>query len=238
MRYLLLFLWSFSLHAGTFHAVLVADTKAKKIGKSSEYSLHHMQNFLTSIAGSCEMALELNVLSGEELSLDSLIMLLASLDVGEEDTLFFGFWGHGESFSKPWPSLYITKEERTVSFQAVIEYLRSYSPKLLIALADCCNATLAPRYEANREADYLKNQSDKIKALFKDPTGEVLISSAATGETAYARGKEGHLFTNGLLRTIRYQTKRKDPVSWESILKMAEGQAILYQRPYSEIAIN
>ena len=126
----------------------------------------------------------------------------------------------------------------------VVEMVRSKSPRLCIAIADCCNNVIwdifSPPIHSFRYlyTGDIQHVVANYRSLFCETSGEILLAAAIPGK--YAKGTmNGGVYTNALIEALSDAVHKTDSeVTWEHIVE--EAYQITVQRdqtPYSELHI-
>jgi hypothetical protein len=239
---------SFSLLEGAnLHAIIVADTKDRSIGRSVNQDLLNMKSIASKIAKNTSLKLKSSVLSSKNASPSKLLACVKKLKVGKDDVVFFYFSGHGyRTASKgniPWPNLEFSSLNKAVEFELITKKLSEKKPRLLLAIADACNGLIADAWAPlvvykSAEKALAKDQiQENYKKLFLKTKGRILITSSESGELSWC-GSDGSLYTNAFLRQLQSVVSSLQTPSWENLLGWASLMISDEQHPYYEINIS
>lgn len=223
--------------AATLHAILVADTTNPRGGDSMQSDLSNMWAFLNKIATNTPIPLNPRVFQGDSLTPDNVLGAVYLVDVNQDDVVFFYYAGHGASGSSAFPMMYFGGG--AVDMAQVISGLYNKKPRLLIALADCCNVFLTEGMESAPFLPIKPINQESYHRLFLNSSGVVLAAGAAPGESAYGYSRGG-IFTNAFLTQCEGMLDSLSPhwsgVSMEPLRTYASEQP--YQHPIFDIKVN
>ena len=192
--------------AVTMHVILAGDTLDPNIGESVQQDLNNVTKWIETIAQKTGMEYAGYLLDGDGLKSSSLNDVLRKLTVAPDDLIFFYYSGHGgryESTPTKWPLLYFP--DQLVDLQQVLDALLAKHPRLLIALADCCNSYI-DEPSAQKSAPQMKKlepSAESYKKLFLYPRGYYIVSGSVPGEPSIALRDGGMLTTDFLLKADR-----------------------------------
>lgn len=250
-------LWSLSLavmlfagglDAANLHTIIICDTHADNIEDSVEADLDRVRAEMHRAA----YYTKLNV--REKLFIDyqvdgRVLSWLKDYPIERDDVVFLFFSGHGyRTDSKDnniWPNLYFTPANRGVDFYHLTQILNEKHPKLLIAIADCCNNVLPEAYAPPLMKDSslaLSFRKPKVKnnyeKLFLHSYGTVIASSSIPGQYSWGT-KSGGLFTLALFESLNHEVNSFNP-SWELLFTRAMTTVIdrdIGQNPQYELSL-
>ncbi len=219
--------------------ILVCDTIADNINDSVYKDLQNMQAEGRRISEYTGMPLVEVIFTGDDLRGEELLAVLRGLQLQSDDFVFFFFSGHGyrtpSKGKDPWPNFYFTLEDQGLDFGLVIEILRGKNPRLLLALADCCNTEfdddIAPLLV---KAPKLREIRKNYQRLFLDAKGEILIASSKIGEASWAI-PSGSVYSLAFLEGLRKETHYAKKAAWSPLLKSVKKSVKKYQTPYHQI---
>lgn len=218
---------------------LNCDTQASKLENSVFNDLQNIRDEALRISHYTGMQIQEIIFDGSDLEPKSVFKSLKKLKVNSDDVILYFFSGHGyrtpSRGENPWPYLYFSKYDHGVDYEKILEILSNKHPKLLLALADCCNNILEERYAPPvYKLSGSKKNEEKIanayKKLFLETEGEILITSSEIGEFSWCIPK-GALFTTAFIDEIRLETGWSD-ASWERIILRASYRVKKYQKPF------
>lgn len=178
-----------------------------------------------------------------------LVAWLREYPVDAEDVVFLFFSGHGyRTKSKKdsiWPNLYFTPVNLGVDFQLLTDIIQAKRPKLMIAVADCCNNVLPDAYaptlikDISQALGYRKpTVKTNYEKLFLYTSGTVIASSSMPGEYSWA-SKNGGLFTLALFDSLSYEVHLSEP-DWGVLFNRALNTVVerdIGQTPQYELTV-
>lgn len=226
-----------SLNAASLHAIIVADTLDKNIGRSVAFDLENIQAEVRNIAFYTELELKETIFKDDQVLPSQLLQAIDQLEINEDDVIFFYFSGHGFRTEKkgetPWPNLYFCSVDQGIEFDWIGKKLENYHPRLTIMMADACNnfipKPIAPplmRKSIIRESLIKDNYSK----LFLECKGILMITSSLAGEFSFAT-KSGGLFTRAFLQHFHSALEGHSEADWFSILEHTSDQIGRRQHP-------
>lgn len=244
-----LFLRQNSVEAANLHAIIVCDTQADTIGTSVEADLLRVQQEIVKISQNTGLETKLKIFQKNQVN-DHILSYLDQQTVAADDVVFFFFSGHGyRTESKGanfWPNLYFTPIKRGVDFYQVTQSIVEKKPRLLIAIADCCNNILNEEYAPpllKKSGLALRAQSKNYtkinyQHLFLKKKGVILVSSSEPGEFSWAT-KSGGLYTLAFFEALNKEVNASHLPEWSVILDNASLKVMrrdIGQTPQYELA--
>ncbi|MBF0289656.1 MAG: caspase family protein [SAR324 cluster bacterium] len=214
----LLCLWSFVTtvcQAASLHAIIVADTNDRSIGKSTKVDFKNISAELENIAHATNLQLKKQTFTASAVTRENLVNAISNLQPALEDVVLFYYSGHGyraEDKKSKWPTLSV---DEGLDYTWVIEELKKKNPRLLITLSDACNVVIQGLLSSSRSM--AKPRKENYKKLFLDFNGQVLISSSQPGEFSWGGSRNGGLYTSSFLKSLREALQTKNP-SWKTLL--------------------
>lgn len=249
---LLLFLFSFTtlIEAKTLHSIIVCDTFAHGISHSVKADLKKVREEIQIAANHTGLSIQETLFSDHNVN-EEIIQWLEESSFNTDDVVFLFFSGHGyrtvSKIESDWPNLYFTPARKGVDFYRLIEILEKKNPRLIIAIADCCNNVL-PEYGAPPKIkdpfyalSYKKPSVKKnYRSLFLKTKGKIIASSSIPGQHSWGT-KIGGLFTVTLFHVLKEETKRSFTPSWDAIFHqsvMFVHDRALGQTPQFELSLD
>ncbi len=227
----------FSLHAATFHAVLLVDTEAEHIETAMENNLSRLQKEFKKIALFTGLNIQEHIFKARELNTGNIFPFLQSLTVGGDDVVFFYFCGHGYRTSEkesPWPYLCFSCEHVAVDFSIIAECLKNKAPRFMIAFGECCNHFIdRPDQGPVRQSWAGNNQTLKrnYQTLFLQSRGMITLSSSTPGEYSWAWVGRGSCFTLAFLESLGKEVRSKKKAEWAAVFQKAALKVADLQTP-------
>lgn len=241
--FFLFFLFCRVGECGELILFLACDTEARNIESGVYHDLENIRKEALRISNYTGLPIKEISFIGKELQPESVLNACCSLEVEVDDLLFFYFSGHGfRTVAKgddPWPNLFFSSSRQGIDYGEVIAILSQKHPRLLIAIADCCNNVMkenaAPHVYWNGSVKSKKEHVSKAyQKLFLETEGKILVTSSEIGEFSWSVC-EGALFTLAFLESLKMEAE-KGSGDWGKILKRSSWKVRKYQHPYYEIS--
>ena len=233
---------------GTFHLIIVADTRDREIGESDKKDVLNLVKEVKKIAYYSGINYAPYILYHDKASYAHLSRIITQLKVSANDTIFFLYSGHGyrtkDKGSNSWPNLYLS--DQGVDFSIIVERLLKKTPRLLIAISDSCNSIVdededgyglfIPAKE-KAEEEFLralighKSKPSNYKQLFYYSKGLIMASASVPGDIAIGLPTSGGYYTTAFLKSLDEETSF-ERTSWNIIMQKAEDKTnLLNQYP-------
>ncbi|MEM1281956.1 MAG: caspase family protein [Chlamydiota bacterium] len=239
IRPLMIKLWSLSLaiflvagalDAANLHTIIICDTYAENIGDSVEADLNRVRAEIHRAAFYTKLNVREKIFIDYQVD-ENVLQWLKNYEVSKDDVVFIFFSGHGyrtdSKTDNTWPNLYFTPVNRGVDFHQLTQIIQNKSPKLMIAIADCCNNVLSEAYAPHLmkahplALSYHKpNVKNNYEKLFLHSYGSLIASSSTPGEYSWGT-KSGGLFTLALFDSLDHEVNSFNP-SWDVLLTRAQ----------------
>jgi hypothetical protein len=203
----------------TLHAIVMVDTNDPQIGGMISVDLKKMRSYLQKMATLSGLELSTKEFTSEQFRARNVEVHIQSIDVGNDDVLFFYYSGHGFRYQNQkviWP--YFDMQE-PVSFDKIISTLRAKTPRLLVALTDACNKVLDGASEPQMAFRSGVTGSRGYRTLFRKFKGEILATSSSPGEYSQTTNY-GSWFTRDFLMGLDSETASKNP-DWHDLMAAA-----------------
>ncbi len=226
------------LESMTLHSLIICDTLDSSIGDSARADAQQMRTFTRNIAAKTNMKLKETILQGNQVRPPRLFKLLDEMKVAPDDLIVFYFSGHGyrsvDRGDDIWPMLYFSVPNRGVDYTKLTEQLMEKKPRLLLAIADCCNNVI-PRNQLPPVAARaflltarapINLESQNLYRLFVETRGTYLSSSSIPGQYSWG-GQDGGLFTFCFLDSLKQELVDPD-ASWEHLFAKAIDSVVVY----------
>ena len=225
---------------GTFHFIYFSDTNDSEVGKSSEEANRYfINNFIPLIQKHTGMAIKKYICYGSDFARSKLNGVLSSLSTNSDDVIFFYYTGHGyNNGTNDFPVLTLGLRSddintRTKSLLSIYNTLRAKPHRLLFVGAEACNAVYQTRQvKGNYTAGYdvFEGENTKIRTLFRESSGDYLISSSKKGQKSFCPlGGLGYFslaFRDAL-------DSRSGGTTWSSFLNSVSEKAMDYADRYA-----
>ena len=229
--------------AATLHSIIIGDTQDKAIGKSVKIDLPKMRESSKKISFYTELKLKETLLTGKDANVKNIMNTLESLAIEENDTVILYYSGHGYRTDNPkdnrWPNVSPPGWEG-VNLEFMTEILLNKNPRLILAIADCCNNIItemyAPETLIRRDLVNEKTLKTNYKKLFIETKAVILASGSSPSKFAYCDGKNGGHFTFYYLRFLNEELKKWEATAdWNNIFSQAKDKLEKQQQPQYEI---
>ena len=231
---LLLLCFTLTSYTQTLYAIVVAGTNMPgntlKIGLTK--SFHDITNEIELIPQYTNLRLVKDYLTGDDFSGNNLRSVVNNLYCNSNDVIIFYYIGHGfryDNQTSQWPNLCVGYNDNTsVSFQWVINQLKSKGAKLTITVAECCNREIGMPEPVVKNIKGVASLSfnirnpERYKELFENTRGAIIASSSKPGETSVVSDDDGAFFTEALTGEIKEQTGISNSADWNVIFEKAK----------------
>lgn len=223
-----------SARGADLHLVVFADTLDPAI--ATDVDMSNAVSWGQTIAGYTGLTLRFQSLSGELLTATRGRTVLHALSPGSDDVVYFIYSGHGgNAGDSEWPTFTLLTGSY-LDFDEVVGILQPKSQRLLVVIADCCNAPLssgrvAPEFDVAQNALTVMN----FQNLFLNFRGTVLVSSSAQGQYSLGDTLEGGLFLNAYMDTFRQMAGVVSDLTWQDVLAAASAETQQLAAQYGEL---
>ena len=249
LLYLILLVCPTYSEAADLYAIFVGDTVSDDIKLSVQADIKMMKGEANKIAMYTGLKVKEVVLEGRQATTGNLLNKVKSIALNPDDVVIFYFSGHGfrtpSKQGNPWPNLFFTGEQKAVDFLAVTNVLKEKHPRLILAIADCCNNSIVDWFAPQIVNVAARNQNvdPRIQAnyrkLFLDTQGVIIASGSKAGEVAWC-AENGALYTMAISKSLFKEVREPaGEASWTTLLDRASFDVDQYQHPqYQLMAIN
>ncbi|MCB1149539.1 MAG: caspase family protein, partial [Chlamydiia bacterium] len=201
-----LFLLCTALEGATMHALLLIDTQAEELETAMAQNLKHWQRRLNEIKLYTDYTVKTTVLQGDDLRVSKITEALSKMQVKKEDAVLFYFCGHGcrtKAKEDIWPYLALSPENVLIDYMEILSYFAYLEPRVLFAMADCCNNVIdsgtSPVPKSMKKKNY--------RALFQDKPIWIACSSSEPGEYSWAWVGKGSCFTLEFMKALDHEVR-------------------------------
>lgn len=216
------------------HVVVVANTKVPDIGTSCAVDRNNVVDEFTDIAKGLGIEMHKYIVDGENLSKSKVNSTLSRLNPGPNDIVIFAYTGHGFRWSNqtsryPMMALFYSRfdspsNSNSMNLEDVYNKIVAKGARLNIVMGDCCNNDIGVTSREGTGSlasrSFSRGSTQRLRKLFFDSKGSVLIAAAKPGETACGSRISGGYFLNAFFSGIDREislTTNSTP-SWDSIL--------------------
>jgi hypothetical protein len=209
--------------------IVCCDTIDPGIGTAHDLAL--CSNWAQIIANQTGLTLNLQTLSGTDLTPANARNLLNALHPAADDVIYFVYSGHGANpGSGPWPMFtLLTDLSDPVTFDEVVAILQPKSQRALFVMSDCCNvpmeapARMRPPVEASGSPALT---TANYQRLFVDFRGTVLATSSAAGQYSLSDPVlDGGLFLYTFVNDLNALAANTTELTWDSVLRTTAAEA-------------
>lgn len=218
--------------AATLHAILIGDSHDDELGEAIVEDLNRMHKTIKKISNITKLYKNEIQLYGSKANRQNVLEKIKKIQVKSDDVVIAYFTMHGYRSKRKesrWPDLFFGQDNAGVDLEYFTDILNEKHPRLLIVLADCCNAYVAPgevsstwrkkTVRSYSRAVRLDNISQNYKELFLNTSGVIMASGSAPGEPSYGSDEEGSLFTIAFVESLESVTDDEDTATWEAIFE-------------------
>lgn len=238
MKKILMILFAFfmvlsgsSVVAQNLYAVGFAATLDSKIGKSCEIDAAHFDNEFKSLQQHLGgYRVNVKVFSGNDCKASVLYNYLNNLQTTDKDIIVFYYSGHGgrnvTDINDKFPQMDMHNEppQNYVPVKKVREILSQQPARLRLIIADCCNkeddrygSSTMRRCFPKGQTIVSVEQNEKLKKLFLDFKGEVVLSGSQAGQYSYGDNIDGGVCTYEFLLALDAVAKGRISPNWNSV---------------------
>jgi len=227
-----------AVESAELHAILLIDSEAENIETAMVKNHHRWQGQFTKISKFTGMKVHEHAFVGKNLLCRDVFQFLESLELDSDDVVLLYFCGHGyrtRHKENPWPYMCWSHENVAVDLLLLTEILEKKNPRLLIALAECCN-NFIERQEFGLETETQRPSRRHILManyckLFLETQGVIVASSSHPGEYSWAWVDRGSCFTLAFLDCIEKEVRQLDGTEWAIIFELASTKVQDLQSP-------
>lgn len=224
----------------TFNFIYFSDTNDSRIGKNSEEANRYfLNNFIPQLKKSTGLEVWQRVYTGGSFSRDNLERALDGLSTDGDDIIFFYYSGHGyNDGSSIFPTMTLGLQgddlgSRTKRILDVYNQLRRKPHKLLVVIAEACNAVYSTRgVKGNAVVSYdaYEGNNDNYYELFRNSSGDYLMSSCRQGQKSWSPMGGLSYFATAFRDAI---DERRTSVTWPVFLDAVASKTRSYVDRYA-----
>lgn len=224
----------------TFHFIYFSDTNDSRIGKNSEEANRYfLNNFIPQLKKSTGLEVKQMIYTGNSFSRHNLENATNSLDTGYGDVIFFYYSGHGyNDGSSVFPTMTLglqgdELDSRTKHILDVYNQLRRKPHKLLVVIAEACNAVYSTRGvkgSAVVSYDAYEGNNDNYYSLFRNSSGDYLMSSCKQGQKSWSPMGGLSYFATAFRDVL---DERRTSVTWREFLDGVSSKTLDYVDRYA-----
>lgn len=208
----------------TLRTILIAHSSNPDLTYTYQRNISMMDSVLREVAKSINYEYVSIVFEYSDLTDKKLDTEILQLNVTPEDLIFFYYTGQGISqIPAQYPSILL--KDKYIKLEAIHQKLSLKLPKLCISVVDCGNQKVT-NHSLKIEKPLISRsifvENDILRKLFKESSGNIIISSAKQNERAHSSTEEGSHYTIALLEALAQAENNNISISWDLLLKDAE----------------
>lgn len=238
--FIICYLCSSPLESTTLHSFIVCDTKDEVIGSSSMLDLVEAKGQLEWISLRTGLKSHQQLFYGETFDSFKLMESLYSLEVEEDDVIFFYYSGHGFRTRETLGALPVMEfydDQFSIDTGHIVQLLEQKGARMVLVLADACNSWTPLAYAPDvyplkasgidiRLRKRLQIEKKNLRRLFCQFRGSIEISSSLPKKKALAYANKGGAYSQSFWKELSKATYSKTPASWFEILDNVETQLL------------
>jgi hypothetical protein len=221
-------------HSQTLRVISVANTNDPRLGAGFSANAKSIRDYAILVASVSGLTLDMKEIIGADYTCERIKESVDSFSAQSTDVILFYHSGHGFSpaenqtstSASKYPSFDCEKngaDEDNIAqlpnLEDISKALRSKGARLTLVVADSCNVVL-PRAAQFFSAKGITQ--DRIKAMFRDFKGSILMSSSVRGQYSWYTS-DGGLFTNRLIDILRAPDAQRPQDLWADSIKAIQA---------------
>lgn len=225
-------LMSFAMaEAQNLNLIMVAATEDKTLGESVKNDEANVTTEFKEIAQALGYSYNETIIDGESFKKAIIKAEIDKLSPNASDIVVFMYAGHGFRFeddTDQYPRMQlrykgeIASEDDYLAVSEVYNTLKSKNALFTLVITDCCNNSIGiSRKEIEYDASRSLGSYDiaKLKSLFTEQKGSILITAAEPGQLAYCT-ESGGFMTTTLIEEINtaVSSNAKSSPRWNDII--------------------
>jgi hypothetical protein len=231
----LVFLFLAPSYSQTLHVISVANTNDPRLGAGFSANAKSIRDYAALVSSVSGLVLDMKEIIGADYTCERIKESVNSLSVqSKDDVVLFYHSGHGISpaenqtstSASKYPSFDCEKdgadEESVVqlpNLENISKSLRSKGARLTLVAADSCNVVLPRAAQFFAAKGFAQS---RIKAMFRDFKGSILMSSSVRGQYSWYTS-DGGLFTNRLIDILRTPDAQGPQDLWVDAIKAIQA---------------
>lgn len=254
---LFLVISSYVTAQSTLHAIIVVKTEdtAREFPSDPKpawkLSMEKIEDEINRIGIYTDLRIKKHYFIGEQFDKKNLLQEINTLQIGEDDVIWFYYAGHGYGDSDcKYPNmvvsrkkdddgnkLYISSDEPHVSLSScnIQDMLLRKNARLTINLYETCNYFTK---DGKGDGGFVINNyvEENYKVLFEEARGYLFITASKNGQYAGWNTEVGGYFTHWFLERLHYYLRRDtiEPCDWYRIGASTIGKLKAYTRARPE----
>jgi hypothetical protein len=232
-----MFLFLTPSYSQTLHVISIANTDDSRIGTGFSTNAKSIRDYAALVSSVSGLALDMKEIIGAEYTCKAIKDSVDALNVqNTADVILFYHSGHGISpaenqastSTSKYPSFECEKDGADESniaqlpnLESISNTLRSKGARLTLVAADSCNVLLPRAAEVFAARGF---QQARIKAMFRDFKGFILMSSSMRGQFSwYGSDGSGGLFTNRLMKILKAPEAERPQDLWANAINALQA---------------
>jgi hypothetical protein len=219
------------------HLVVVANTNVLDIGTSCDVDKNKTINEINTIGSELGIKVEKHIIAGSNYRKSEVDRVLTGLRPGANDVVMFIYSGHGfryENQASRYPVIDLTENnyqsigaETSMHLSKIYDQIVAKGARLNIVIGDCCNTSIGVTERTGEFSLTSRSQSrgkiDRLKTLFLNSRGNMIIAAAQPNESAYGNSRDGGYFTSSFFAALSKETSylTETTPSWDAIVNRA-----------------
>jgi hypothetical protein len=211
--------------AADLHFLIFAETLDPDIGTVAD--LDNATDWSHTIAQHTGLSLQAHNVTGYDLTTANARNVLHALSPDSDDVVYFFYTGHGaNSGNSQWPTFtFVTSTGAPdLTFDEVVSILQPKAQRLLIVMADCCNAPIdsggrfTPPFEPSGQSALTTSNFQRLFLQFR---GTIMASASAAGQYSLGDTATGGLFVNTYMEEFLELAAGTPDLTWQTVLSQA-----------------
>ena len=226
---------------GKIHLLMVANTYVSDIGTSCKVDEERVLNEFDIFAKELDMPVDKRVINGSNFSKATVDAELNALNPSPNDIVVFIYSGHGFRWSdqtNKYPSISLkyngyerVSVDNSYLLADIYNKIIAKGARLNIIVGDCCNSSIGV---SSRGGDFAlssrsgnNGNTDKLRQLFLNKKGNLIIAAASPDETSCGNSRDGGYLISSFFQAIGKETSylNTDTPDWGRVIQNAINSA-------------
>ncbi len=221
------------------HLVVVANTQVPDIGTSCSIDQHRAEHEFEVICKELNIELNKVIINDYNLDKENVTQAIENLKPAPNDIIAFVYTGHGyrtkdQRSRYPRISFRLASDEpvdETTSYELeeIYDEIASKGARLTFVIGDCCNADSGRTMRDGGVSmitsnNQLKGKVSRLKKLFLDSRGSMIVTAARPNETSCGNLKDGGYFILSFFQSLYKETSylsSSELPRWDNIVQNA-----------------
>lgn len=221
-------------YSQTLRVISVANTNDARLGAGFSANAKSLRDYAALVASVSGLTLEMKEIIGTDYTCERIMESVKSLSAQDTDVILFYHSGHGISpaenqastSASQYPSFDCERDgvdesniAQLPNLEDISKILHGKGARLTLIAADSCNVVLPRATQVFAARGFMQA---RIKAMFRDFKGYVLMSSSVRGQYSWYTS-DGGLFTNRLIDILRAPDAQKQEDLWADAIKAIQA---------------